>query len=394
MLEVPTEGPQLSDLNWYRAHYSLAVQCLQIATLEAEGEDRVESGWPGGISPTKSKWRKAFGPETQRLLLDLRNDLQSTGRDLHAPAATAEREAEELVRSTVEVLDEAGWHWVGRQPPRYLLWLKRRSLGRLRERPPGSDDELARFLNEVVEPSAVILTFSTRVVKEPKYYWEIMEGMLDHFSPSFQPLDRRKQASQGWLLDYLVGLTADGLVNSARHARFEARLGRTRFRAPKRLGFRVRYNLACLFSRLAKAARDDDNSTAEDMFAAIAATELERSLRGLPDDNRAPLSEWAEKDPGLDGLRTHGKEEFAAIIAKWRPRGRRRLEASFPESTVIRRIAYDPVRLALEVEFPDDSRFEYLGVPQQGYDSFETAQSPGEFFNSRIRERYPTIRLR
>ena len=43
--------------------------------------------------------------------------------------------------------------------------------------------------------------------------------------------------------------------------------------------------------------------------------------------------------------------------------------------------------------FRSGKRYAYRGVQQQVYEEFLQARSKGQFFNARIRDRYPTRRL-
>lgn len=63
-------------------------------------------------------------------------------------------------------------------------------------------------------------------------------------------------------------------------------------------------------------------------------------------------------------------------------------------SSNIRSIGYDPKAQALEVEFKSGSLYRYSGVPASVYDTFVAAPSKGRFFDSRIKDRYPTVKLR
>ena len=58
--------------------------------------------------------------------------------------------------------------------------------------------------------------------------------------------------------------------------------------------------------------------------------------------------------------------------------------------TAIRRIAYLPDDRELDVTFTGSGRtYTYIGVEPEVHEEFMSAFSKGQFFNSRIRYRYP-----
>jgi hypothetical protein len=139
--------PVLRDPNWYRMKYALAAQCLQIETEKAQsGRDEPPQAAgdeaPEGTAPSLGNGgtvQQKHGPALDALLTDLGRDEQSIESPLTRAIGVAAEEAEELLLTTANVLDQAGWHWVGRKPPRYLYWLKRRSARWVRGRPVASD---------------------------------------------------------------------------------------------------------------------------------------------------------------------------------------------------------------------------------------------------------------
>lgn len=58
-------------------------------------------------------------------------------------------------------------------------------------------------------------------------------------------------------------------------------------------------------------------------------------------------------------------------------------------STAIRAIGYATDGGALEVEFQSGSVYRYEGVPEFLFRGFVAAKSKGQFFRSRIQDRYP-----
>jgi len=57
-------------------------------------------------------------------------------------------------------------------------------------------------------------------------------------------------------------------------------------------------------------------------------------------------------------------------------------------SSVIRRFDYDPSLAALDVTFVSGRRYRYYHVPPMVAERFRRASSKGQFFNTRIRDRF------
>jgi len=57
-------------------------------------------------------------------------------------------------------------------------------------------------------------------------------------------------------------------------------------------------------------------------------------------------------------------------------------------SSAIRSIGYDPRERILEVEFTDDTIYEFLPVPAELVRALFAAESKGTFFDERIRNSY------
>lgn len=57
-------------------------------------------------------------------------------------------------------------------------------------------------------------------------------------------------------------------------------------------------------------------------------------------------------------------------------------------SSVIRRFDYDPDHTALDVTFVSGRRYRYYEVPPMLAERFRRAASKGQFFNTRIRNRF------
>ena len=62
-------------------------------------------------------------------------------------------------------------------------------------------------------------------------------------------------------------------------------------------------------------------------------------------------------------------------------------------SSNIRAIGYDRLSQTLEVEFMNESVYQYYGVPEIIYESFLQAGSKGRFHHQYIRDAYPFSRV-
>jgi hypothetical protein len=61
-------------------------------------------------------------------------------------------------------------------------------------------------------------------------------------------------------------------------------------------------------------------------------------------------------------------------------------------STVIRSFRYDADRQELNIVFQSGRSYAYAGVPERTYAALKAALSKGEFFNRRIRGKFPFTR--
>lgn len=80
-------------------------------------------------------------------------------------------------------------------------------------------------------------------------------------------------------------------------------------------------------------------------------------------------------------------------MRRWRhPILNRSVRAHVP-STVIRTFAYDPRSRSLAVEFVSGRRYRYDDVPGSLVESMRHARSKGKFFNTHIRDQFPTAEI-
>jgi hypothetical protein len=62
-------------------------------------------------------------------------------------------------------------------------------------------------------------------------------------------------------------------------------------------------------------------------------------------------------------------------------------------SSMAKAIGYDRTHQTLQVEFNNGSIYEYAGVEQQTWESLQTADSTGKFYNSQIKGKYQCDRV-
>lgn len=63
------------------------------------------------------------------------------------------------------------------------------------------------------------------------------------------------------------------------------------------------------------------------------------------------------------------------------------------DSSSLRSVGYDRVARALEVEFRSGSVYRYDEVPSEVYSELLRSPSKGQFFQERVRDRFPTTRV-
>ncbi len=62
------------------------------------------------------------------------------------------------------------------------------------------------------------------------------------------------------------------------------------------------------------------------------------------------------------------------------------------ESSSIVSVGYDADTEAMEVQFRQGEVYAFSGVPRETYEALVTADSPGDFFNSHVRDAFPATR--
>jgi hypothetical protein len=63
------------------------------------------------------------------------------------------------------------------------------------------------------------------------------------------------------------------------------------------------------------------------------------------------------------------------------------------DSSSLRSIGYDRSTSALEVEFLNGAVYRYEDVPPELWTEFRSSGSKGQFFQQRVRDRFPTTRI-
>jgi hypothetical protein len=254
---------------------------------------------------------------------------QKPKRDTEKPQKSAKifeplsAEALVVLVKITEELRRLRWYWVGRRPPWYLRWIGPRRRQRRREYM-----RLAEFLDQVVEPATVVLYYSC-LIEEGKLK-ELPELTSDPKGPFRRSKVRKGENAKygelvdsGWPKAYLSYLRTWQPAKPRPHWKRPLALtgwlirrglgwiGIPNLRQPAEPSYRVRYNVACMFSRLAphlKGEKDREACLYE------AGTQLRLCMAALSGERRAGIAEWAQKDPALTALR-NGKEDWVTWVA-------------------------------------------------------------------------------
>jgi len=295
----------------FRVEYSLLVQQLHALTVTEQSELPAER-------PLMSDATVATAVEATQRLVHAQGEGAARERvdDLMRPLVEDDvdpSQALALVERSVHTLRRLGWAWVGSRPPWYRRWFPRRQSG---------GDRLGEFLDRVVEPAAVVVYFSCRVERGDWNPERFLDRRLPKRMLKRQRFARRWHRNRAqWLDHYLDVLRQPRPPRPSRPYRFVAWLGFTRFRPAPRTGYRVRYNLACLYSRLALRAQAGIKTVDETerfdyvrAFAGEAATHLSLCLAEARLAERETIAQWAWSDPALTMLRLVDEDGFAAIV--------------------------------------------------------------------------------
>jgi hypothetical protein len=197
-----------------------------------------------------------------------------------------------LVKASARELNRQGWRWPGRRPPWFV---------RYRRRP--RNRRLAEFLDGVLEPATVALFWSCHIALGEDPWWET----LDYRQPDRLLLvfdSEPGEVDVRWLASYLTEMLDPDPDPPEGWRSHLARLGVSRLRQRSKPNPRVRYNLACLYSRLAGSPSAGTADDRHSILLQVAAAQLAAALDGLDGHRREALSEWSRQDPGLEFLRS------------------------------------------------------------------------------------------
>ncbi|WP_184545231.1 KTSC domain-containing protein [Mucilaginibacter sp. FT3.2] len=65
------------------------------------------------------------------------------------------------------------------------------------------------------------------------------------------------------------------------------------------------------------------------------------------------------------------------------------------QSSALNSAGYDPCSKVLEIEFRDSGGvWQYFGFSKASFSKFMNAESPGDFFITRIKGKYPELRIK
>lgn len=69
------------------------------------------------------------------------------------------------------------------------------------------------------------------------------------------------------------------------------------------------------------------------------------------------------------------------------------MERTEVSSSNIESIGYDESKKILEIEFKRGNLYQYEGVPENLFQNLLHASSHGKYFNTYIKDKYPTIKI-
>jgi hypothetical protein len=302
---------QSADPSWYRIQYALATRQLMTALdRRPDGHIRAETSVgsrPHGVRSEAGSPPGTFSSDDIPTLEREVWNLLFPGAEVPAQSAqhstadllTAERDAVDLIAATTDVLDADGYRWAGRRPGIGRRWRRlTRKKARWRNR------QLDEFLDEVIEPAAVVVFWSVqaasgRAVNVPtKRAWTAPDRRAAaKAAAAYRPQGAERmgddEALRAWFEAYLLDLEANPAL--LRRQRLAAFLGARRWRRRAPLNYRVQYNLACLHSRLAGQDRGSELESA--------ANYLRLAVKNAGTVRARRLRPWAWSDPGLSHLR-------------------------------------------------------------------------------------------
>lgn len=297
------------DPTGFRIDYSRIANLLHLQSQEkpptaAERPNEIAEPDPDEIAAP------GLGEIAEKAIAVARREVTPEQRNRCLREGAIPEQAAELVGRAARQLTLFGHRGVHQQPPWHVRVQQRR---RGRERLL-----LTRFLDRLLEPASVVLYFSGLVAerKNPDVPPEPPDSAAppDRTKAPAAPGEGPARAREEWLRQYLAFLRAE---SAPRIVPIHGPLGRLDLRRPPQPAspnYRVRYNLACLFSRLAASEAGGDDGV-QKSYLAEAKRQLRQSLAAVRGRQRRAIVAWAEKDPGLEGLRERALKEFQEIVA-------------------------------------------------------------------------------
>jgi hypothetical protein len=192
----------------------------------------------------------------------------------------------------------------------------------------GETKRLAKFLARVLEPATVVLLYSAWIEDGYRADW-----LLDVRGPKRRPPKRPKrrrlrnklplwrryvvvEIDEPWLRQYM-----ETLLHGVERGRLRRICG---WKVTGKVNYRVQYNLACMYSRLATPpksrawlnvpARSSTRGDEREAALALAIGHLRAAMCGAHGNERKALSAWAEDDPALASVRDLRREDFDAAL--------------------------------------------------------------------------------
>jgi hypothetical protein len=258
---------------------------------------------------TKDKRRRRPSKRVRNLVADLLQADPSRPDEDVARAALVDSLA--LLGNVRRELDELGWRWVGWPPSKFKL--RRRFVSNEVRR-------LGRFLDQVLEPCTVILYFAARTEMagpdESLLPPRESNRLLDRREVKFEPeKPAPSKETETWLhsyFDYLVTPPLQATQGFPGRFEWSARIG---WKQAKRVKPRVRYNLACLYSRLGDQFDAEGKEESAGRAFVCGFDQLRRSIAEAKEPECAVLAKWAPLDPAFEPLKRFSKPRFEEALA-------------------------------------------------------------------------------
>jgi hypothetical protein len=288
-----SRNPYDEDPIAYRIDYSRIAQSLHLESVTAEAAPGVGAEKKPTPKDPKSPAKKPAPKKPAPDVAAVARVVEKLIGPNPPPPDDAVKEALALVLRARRELYHLGWKWVGWTP----RWTWREVVGRLRHPIHGTEiRRLATFLDQILEPATVVLYFSARIAKSElaalpsrDSSGRLKRGPFD--LPGGAGASRRDESA--WTDRYLQILLCE---------RKDGRPGiPMKWKPSAAVNYRVRYNLACMYSRLGEVPQSLD--------------QLRQAVTLAKGRDRQALVEWAKKDPALTAARHAPKDGFAEALS-------------------------------------------------------------------------------